>query len=119
MNFAKTLKDLLQEHSINQSTLANAIGFSQRAVSKWVNEQAEPTETAIVSCADYFEITIDEMLGKNNITTKTTKKPDGLTPDELALLEDFRMRPRPEQAQAAEYVHYLAQRQKSIQKKKA
>lgn len=51
MSFASTLKDLLNENAISQARLASAIGFSQRAVSKWINAQAEPTETAIISCA--------------------------------------------------------------------
>ena len=62
MSFSKTLKELLKAHTISQSRLANAIGFSQRAVSKWINEQAEPTETAIVACAKFFGISADEML---------------------------------------------------------
>lgn len=64
MGFSETLKDLLKEKNLSQEKLASAIGFSQRAVSKWVNAQAEPTETAIVSCVDYFGITTDEMLGR-------------------------------------------------------
>lgn len=69
MSFSKSLKELLKAHNISQNRLANAIGFSQRAVSKWVNEQAEPTETAIVACAKFFNISIDEMLGAQDEAT--------------------------------------------------
>lgn len=63
MSFAISLKELLKENNLSQTRLAGEIGFSQRAISKWVNGQAEPTESAIVACAQYFGVTADEMLG--------------------------------------------------------
>ena len=66
MKFGKILKSLLEEHNLSQSTFANSIGYTQRAVSKWVNEQSEPTESAIVKAADYFELSTDYLLGRSD-----------------------------------------------------
>lgn len=63
MEFGNRLKELLKEHGISQETLAKNIGVSQRAVSKWVNRQAEPTESSIVKCAKYFGVSADYILG--------------------------------------------------------
>ena len=63
MSFADVLNDLMKEKGISQAMLAKHIGYSQRAVSKWVNRQSEPTENPIVLCAKFFGITTDEMLG--------------------------------------------------------
>lgn len=63
MEFGNRLKELLKERGISQETLAKNIGVSQRAVSKWVNNQAEPTESSIVKCAKYFEVSADFILG--------------------------------------------------------
>lgn len=63
MEFGNRLKELLKERGISQETLAKNIGVSQRAVSKWVNRQAEPTESSIVNCAKYFEVSADYILG--------------------------------------------------------
>ena len=97
MSFANTLKELLSEKNISQSHLAAAIGFSQRAVSKWINAQAEPTERAIISCAEFFGITVDEMLGlSENFETPTSspyiepQKKEPLPLDEERLLQDYR-----------------------------
>ena len=57
------LKQLMKENGVNQVALAKAIGYTQRAVSKWVNGQAEPTATAIGLCAKYFGVTSDYLLG--------------------------------------------------------
>ncbi|MDE7182177.1 MAG: helix-turn-helix domain-containing protein [Clostridia bacterium] len=63
MEFGNRLKDLLKEKNISQETLARHIGVSQRAVSKWINLQSEPTESAIVNCAKFFEVSADFILG--------------------------------------------------------
>lgn len=66
MVFGKTLKELLQQEGITQQELANKIGVSQRAVSKWINLQSEPTETAIINCAKVFDVSTDFLLGLEN-----------------------------------------------------
>ena len=63
MKFGNRLKELLKESGISQETLAKNIGVSQRAVSKWINNQAEPTESSIVKCARYFNVSADDLLG--------------------------------------------------------
>ncbi|MDE7453619.1 MAG: helix-turn-helix domain-containing protein [Clostridia bacterium] len=63
MEFGNRLKELLKEKEISQQTLATAIGVSQRAVSKWINFQAEPTESSIVNCAKFFGVSADYILG--------------------------------------------------------
>ena len=63
MEFAKRLEQLMKEKGITQVKLSQSIGYSQRAVSKWINGQAEPTATAIMLCASYFDVTSDYLLG--------------------------------------------------------
>ena len=63
MEFGNRLRELLKENCVSQATLAKAIGVSQRAVSKWINNQAEPTESAIANCAKYFDVSADYLLG--------------------------------------------------------
>ena len=66
MKFGERLKQLMIDNGISQETLAKAIGYSQRAVSKWVNNQSEPTATAIVKCAEYFSVSFDFLLGSED-----------------------------------------------------
>lgn len=63
MKFGTVLKDLLKMNNISQQELATKIGVSQRAVSKWINLQSEPTESAIKNCAKYFNVSSDYLLG--------------------------------------------------------
>lgn len=61
--FGEIIKTLLKEKNLSQAELAAKIGYTQRAVSKWINNQAEPTETAIRKCAVFFEVSADYLLG--------------------------------------------------------
>lgn len=66
MIFGEKIKELLEINNLSQDSLAKAIGFSQRAVSKWINNQAEPTATAIINCAKFFQVSTDYLLGLEN-----------------------------------------------------
>ncbi|MBQ9117950.1 MAG: helix-turn-helix transcriptional regulator [Clostridia bacterium] len=61
--FAQRLKELHVENNLTQAELAHAIGYTQRAVSKWINGQAEPSATAILRCAEFFDVSTDYLLG--------------------------------------------------------
>ena len=117
MSFASTLKDLLNENAISQARLASAIGFSQRAVSKWINAQAEPTETAIISCAQFFGISIDEMLGVSDIPAKAYSNSSAALPlDETELLEDYRALSYTGKARVVAYADLLREQESGTNK---
>ena len=63
MCFKENLVELLKYHKVSQQKIATAIGVSQRAVSKWINGQAEPTATNIFKLAIYFDVSADYLLG--------------------------------------------------------
>jgi transcriptional regulator with XRE-family HTH domain len=63
MCFRENLIELLNEQKVTQQKIATAIGVSQRAVSKWINGQAEPTATNIFKLAVYFGVSADYLLG--------------------------------------------------------
>lgn len=63
MKFSERLNQLLKDANISQEKLAKSIGYTQRAVSKWINKQTEPTAMAIFLCAKYFNVSSDFLLG--------------------------------------------------------
>ena len=98
MNFGKILKSLLDERNVSQLGLAISIGYTQRAVSKWVNEQSEPSETAIKKTAEFFNVSTDYLLGRSDelggaLLPAPTSTPN-FNADEDHLIKNFRaMRP--------------------------
>lgn len=63
MNFANNLKEIMREHCITQQEVAVKVGVSQRAVSKWIRGETEPTATNIFNLSILFEVSADYLLG--------------------------------------------------------
>ena len=62
--FAKRLKDLRIEKNLSQHALALEIHYAQSVVCDWENGKTDPTASAIVAVADYFNVSCDFLLGK-------------------------------------------------------
>ena len=64
---SENIKRLRQEKRLTQEALANIIGISFQAVSKWECGDAYPDITLLPVIANYFQVTIDELLGNDKI----------------------------------------------------
>ena len=54
---------LRREKQITQEQLAQAMGVTNQAVSKWESGQSYPDITMLPRLAEYFQVTVDELLG--------------------------------------------------------
>lgn len=59
-----------KEKGITQDVLANYIGVSKTAVSKWETSQSYPDVTFLPLLASYFDISIDELMGYEPMLSK-------------------------------------------------
>ena len=60
--FASNLKTLRKEKNLTQPELATALHVSNGMISFWENGKYEPTATNIIIVANYFSISIDDLL---------------------------------------------------------
>ena len=63
MEFKDRLKELRISKNLSQMQLANKTGISQSAIAKWELGNTEPTATAIITLAKFFNETTDYLLG--------------------------------------------------------
>lgn len=61
MNIGKKIKELRKQMGITQEQLAESIGVSFQAVSKWENNIALPDITLVPVIANYFRVSMDEL----------------------------------------------------------
>lgn len=66
MKFKDRLKELRAEKGLSQMQLAKELNLSQSAVAKWELGKTEPTASAIIAIAKYFNETTDYILGLEN-----------------------------------------------------
>ena len=62
MNIADRIQHLRKSKGLSQEELADKIGVSRQAVSKWESEQSTPDIEKIILLSDYFETTTDYLL---------------------------------------------------------
>lgn len=61
--FKDILKELRTEKHLGQVELANAIGVSKGVISLWENGLREPNMYSLIILANFFDISIDELVG--------------------------------------------------------
>ena len=64
-NIAENIKEFRLSKGISQKNLADAVGVSQKAVDYWERGVNEPKATYILRLADFFDVSCDELLGRN------------------------------------------------------
>ncbi len=63
----KNLKKLRIRREISQQQLADVIGVSQQSINKYENHGVEPDIETLTRLADFFETTVDELIGHASI----------------------------------------------------
>lgn len=74
MNIADRIQHLRKSKGLSQEELADKIGVSRQAVSKWESEQSIPDIQKIILLSDYFETTTDYLLKGIEPTKESEKK---------------------------------------------
>ena len=60
--FAKNLKDLRKLCALSQAQLAERLSVTVKTLSHWETAYSEPSIQQILAIAEYFGITVDELL---------------------------------------------------------
>ena len=78
MKIGSNIAALRKEKGITQEELANALGVSAQAVSKWENNSSCPDVSLLTVIADYFGVTVDALLrsGAEEITRADSPSTD-------------------------------------------
>ena len=64
--FGERLKELRTEKNLLQKDLAKILGTTNSSVCDWETNRAQPDMEMLVKLADYFEVTVDYLLGRSD-----------------------------------------------------
>ena len=85
------LRKLRFRDGISQAYLAERIGVSQQAVAKYENEKAEPDIDVLIRIANYFNTSVDYLVGATEIDHRIEKLTEYMLSDEeIELLDEYR-----------------------------
>ena len=65
--FAKRLKLLREEHSIQQKELAKYLDYVGSAISNYETGRNEPSLRQLVKIADFFDVSVDYLVGHSDV----------------------------------------------------
>lgn len=74
VNLGEKIKELRKKDGRKQEDLANALGVTPQAISRWEANGGYPDMGMIPAIANYFHVTIDELFGYNNDREKKIKE---------------------------------------------
>lgn len=71
MSLGENIKNERQKLKLSQEYIAEKLGVSRQAVSKWERNQSEPTTKNLIELADLFQISLSELTHTKETTSKT------------------------------------------------
>ena len=74
MNLADRIQDLRKRRGLSQEELADKLGVSRQAVSKWESGQSTPDIERIILMSEFFEVTTDYLLKGTEPVTMQKKE---------------------------------------------
>ena len=80
MTLGETIKEQRTAHGLSQETLAEAMGVSRQAVTKWEAGQSAPSSEKLIALAKLFHISLDELIGNE---TASSQAPQGKKPNPI------------------------------------
>ena len=68
-HFSEKLKTLRTQKQVRQKDIAAAMGVSLRAYQYYETDTKEPTMSNLIALADYFDVSIDYLVGRTDNPT--------------------------------------------------
>ena len=88
---SENIKNLRIQNGFNQVELAKRLNVSKQCVSNWENDNVLPSITMLVQIADFFGVSVDQLLGRES---KQTIDISDLTDEQIvhlrALIKDLK-----------------------------
>ena len=108
MNFKNVFYNLRKENNLSQLEIANLTGFAKNTVCAWEKGRAQPNFETLMKLADYFNVSIDYLLGRENDYGVIEIKNNSLSENENQLVNLFRKLNERDQNKVLGYIQALA-----------
>ena len=79
------IKELRESKGLNMKETARLLGMPFTTYVNYEKEQREPTSEILIQLADFFETSVDYLVGRTNCSTNSSTTPTILPPTPLEL----------------------------------
>lgn len=84
------IRDLREDMDMRQSDLAKATGIDQRTISNYETGKTAPDAYALITLADFFNVSIDYLVGRTQQDFSSNEKRIQLIDNIQKLLEELK-----------------------------
>ena len=70
MALSEKLYELRKKRALSQEQLAEQLGVSRQAISKWESGKAVPETDTLISISKYFDVSLDYLMKEENSISK-------------------------------------------------
>ena len=100
------IKLLRTTAKLTQEEFAEKLGVSQQAIGLWERNKNLPNQKLLIKIAKFFNVTLDYLFDENINTNKII-----FTPDEIQLIENFRLLKPDNQKNIINNINFLISQQ--------
>lgn len=105
------LEELRKEKDLLQKDVASAVNHSITCISDWERGKREPSIDDLIRLADFFGVSIDYLVGREEEDGVVIVSGNELSKDEKALFDNLRGLDSLNKELAYQYVDFLSERQ--------
>ncbi len=69
-NFSETLKSLRMSKNMSQKQISNHLEITDRQYRRYENNEQQPTFPIVIKLADYFNVSLDYLVGRSDDPTR-------------------------------------------------
>lgn len=109
MTFPERITAIRKELKISQEKLGELVGVSQRTVAFWESGSRTPSFSTLQDMAARLDVSVDYLLGRTDIKTRTNKKQPAANNGELLekIIDRLRVLPDPALSRVSDFVEGL------------
>ena len=87
----ENIRNLRKQKKLSQMQFADLMGFSRSLIANWEREERDPNTADLIKIADYFDVSVDYLLGREDYYGNYYKRDiSNLSEKEQQVLELFR-----------------------------
>ena len=106
--FSLRLQELRKTKGFTQVQLASALSVSSGTIAMWETAKRTPDSAMLIRLADFFDVSVDYLLGRDFETKKEAPQAAELSGMEETVLILFRGLDREDKAALLSYLHFLS-----------
>ncbi len=107
MTLSEKIIKLRRATGLSQEELADRIGISRQAVSKWESSQSTPDIDKIILLSDFFGVSTDYLL-KESISTYSYEKDENILQEDVFKDSDYKEEPLQSRASRKDVLEYIS-----------